>query len=103
MSGAISMSAGWTVEFAGAEGQTPVGHLAALSIVFQPPVSQAQKLRQGRLHLQGGFRHPAVPDVADAYLRLVETGESRAPDDEGGGSLENTENIRGGSDNRSKA
>ncbi len=44
-----------------------------------------------------------IPGVADAFPRLVETGESRAPDDEGGGRLENTENIRGGSDNRSKA
>lgn len=35
------------------------------------------------------------PDVVDAFLRLVEKGEFRAPDDHGGGSLENIENIRG--------
>ncbi len=36
-----------------------------------------------------------TPDVVDAFLRLVEKGELRAPDDHGGGSLENIENIRG--------
>ena len=33
-------------------------------------------------------------DVVDAFLRLVEKGEFRAPDDIGGGSTENIENIR---------
>ena len=33
-------------------------------------------------------------DVVDAFLRLVEKGEFRDPDDVGGGSLENIENIR---------
>ena len=33
-------------------------------------------------------------DVVDAFLRLVEKGEFRDPDDMGGGSLENIENIR---------
>ena len=36
-----------------------------------------------------------TPDVVDAFFRLVEKGELRAPDDHGGGSLENIENIRG--------
>ena len=35
-----------------------------------------------------------TPDVVDAFLRLVERGEFRAPDDHGGGSTENIENIR---------
>lgn len=35
-------------------------------------------------------------DVVDAFLRLVEKGEFRDPDDAGGGSLENIENIRNG-------
>ncbi len=35
-----------------------------------------------------------APDVVDAFLRLVEKGELRAPDDHGGGSMENIENIR---------
>ena len=34
-----------------------------------------------------------TPDVVDAFLRLVEKGEFRAPDDHGGGSTENIENI----------
>ena len=33
-------------------------------------------------------------DVVDAFLRLVEKGEFRDPDDQGGGSTENIENIR---------
>ena len=32
--------------------------------------------------------------VVDAFLRLVDKGEFRAPDDEGGGSMESIENIR---------
>jgi energy-coupling factor transport system substrate-specific component len=32
--------------------------------------------------------------VVDAFLRLVDKGELRAPDDDGGGSTENIENIR---------
>ena len=35
-----------------------------------------------------------TPDVVDAFLRLVEKGELRDPDDVGGGSMENIENIR---------
>ena len=34
-----------------------------------------------------------TPDVVDAFLRLVEKGEFRDPDDHGGGSLESIENI----------
>lgn len=34
-------------------------------------------------------------DVVEAFLRLVDKGEFRAPDDEGGGTTENIENIRG--------
>ena len=33
-------------------------------------------------------------DVVDAFLRLVDKGEFRAPDDVGGGSTESIENIR---------
>ena len=36
-----------------------------------------------------------MPDVVDAFLRLVDRGEFRAPDDKGGGTTENIENIRG--------
>ena len=35
-----------------------------------------------------------TPDVVDAFLRLVEKGELRDPDDNGGGSTESIENIR---------
>ncbi len=35
-----------------------------------------------------------TPDVVDAFLRLVEKGEFRDPDDHGGGSLETIDNIR---------
>lgn len=35
-----------------------------------------------------------MPDVVDAFLRLVEKGKFRDPDDAGGGSMENIENIR---------
>ena len=35
-----------------------------------------------------------TPDVVDAFLRLVDKGEFRDPDDNGGGSTENIENIR---------
>lgn len=35
-------------------------------------------------------------DVVDAFLRLVDKGEFRAPDDQGGGTTENIENIRSG-------
>ena len=34
-----------------------------------------------------------TPDVVDAFLRLVDKGELRDPDDMGGGSMENIENI----------
>ena len=37
-----------------------------------------------------------TPDVVDAFLRLVERGAFRDPDDDGGGSTENIENIRAG-------
>lgn len=33
-------------------------------------------------------------DVVDAFMRLVERGEFRDPDDVGDGSIENIENIR---------
>ena len=39
-------------------------------------------------------------DVVDAFLRLVDKGEFRAPDDHGGGSMENIENIRKGEDKK---
>jgi len=32
-------------------------------------------------------------DVVDAFLRLVDKGEFRAEDDDGGGTLENIDNI----------
>lgn len=35
-----------------------------------------------------------TPDVVDAFLRLVEKGEFRAPDDVGGGTMETIDNIR---------
>ena len=35
-------------------------------------------------------------DVVDAFLRLVDKGEFKAPDDDGGGSTESIENIRSG-------
>ena len=34
-------------------------------------------------------------DVVEAFLRLADNGELRAPDDDGGGSLENIENVKG--------
>ena len=34
-----------------------------------------------------------APDVVDAFLRLVEKGEFRAPDDDGGGSFETVDNV----------
>jgi energy-coupling factor transport system substrate-specific component len=34
-----------------------------------------------------------TPDVVDAFLRLVEKGEFRDPDDHGGGSVDSIENI----------
>ena len=37
-------------------------------------------------------------DVVDAFLRLVEKGEFRAPDDHGGGSIEDISNIRNKTD-----
>ena len=39
-----------------------------------------------------------APDVVDAFLRLVDKGEFRAPDDVGGGSTENIENIHNSQD-----
>jgi len=41
-----------------------------------------------------------APDVVNAFLRLVDKGEFRAPDDHGGGSMENIENIRSGADDQ---
>ena len=35
-----------------------------------------------------------TPDVVDAFLRLVDKGELRDPDDHGGGSVEEVDNIR---------
>ena len=35
-----------------------------------------------------------TPDVVDAFMRLVEKGEFRDPDDVGEGSMENIENVR---------
>lgn len=35
-----------------------------------------------------------APDVVEAFLRLVEKGEFKAPNDDGGGSMESIENIR---------
>ena len=35
-----------------------------------------------------------TPDVVDAFLRLVDKGEFRDPNDLGGGSMENIENVR---------
>ena len=34
-----------------------------------------------------------TPDVVDAFLRLVDKGMFRAPDDHGGGTTENIDNI----------
>ena len=39
-----------------------------------------------------------TPDVVDAFLRLVEKGEFKAPDDDGGGSTEDIDNIHKGYD-----
>ncbi len=39
-----------------------------------------------------------TPDVVDAFLRLVERGEFRDPNDHGGGTTENIENIRAKAD-----
>lgn len=44
-----------------------------------------------------------TPDVVDAFLRLVDRGEFRDPEDDGGGSLENIENIRSGLENSPQA
>ncbi len=44
-----------------------------------------------------------APDVVDAFLRLVEKGKLRAPDDDGGGSTENIENIRNKPDGPAEA
>ena len=43
-----------------------------------------------------------APDVVDAFMRLVEKGELRDPNDHGGGSTENIENIRKEQDAKSK-
>ena len=41
-----------------------------------------------------------TPDVVDAFLRLVDKGEFRAPDDDGGGSMESIENIHAMEENQ---
>ncbi len=41
-----------------------------------------------------------TPDVVDVFLRLVDKGEFRAPDDDGGESMESIENIRAKEDNQ---
>ncbi len=35
-----------------------------------------------------------TPDVMDAFMRLVDKGEFRDPEDSGGGTVENIDNIR---------
>ena len=42
------------------------------------------------------------PDVVDAFMRLVEKGEFRAPDDDGGGTTENIDNIHKAQDEKEK-
>lgn len=44
----------------------------------------------------------ADADVVDAFLRLVDRGEFRDPDDNGGGSLEKIENIHSVLENQSR-
>ena len=44
--------------------------------------------------IKGASGTQLTEDVVDAFLRLVEKGEFRAPDDTGGGSEETIENIR---------
>ena len=39
-------------------------------------------------------QYQITADVVDALMKLVEEGELRDPDDEGGGSTESIENIR---------
>lgn len=46
--------------------------------------------------IRGGSGTQLTADVVDAFLRLVDRGEFRAPDDHGGGSMENIENIHAG-------
>lgn len=46
--------------------------------------------------IKGASGTQLTPDVVDAFLRLVEKGEFRDPDDKGDGSTENIENIRNG-------
>ena len=43
--------------------------------------------------IRGAAGTQLTADAVDAFLRLVEKGEFRAPDDDGGGSTESTENI----------
>ena len=43
--------------------------------------------------IKGAAGTQLAPDVVDAFLRLVEKGEFRDPNDHGGGSMENIENI----------
>jgi energy-coupling factor transport system substrate-specific component len=43
-----------------------------------------------------------TPDVVDAFMRLVEKGKFRAPDDNGGGTTENIDNIHKAQDEKEK-
>ena len=45
--------------------------------------------------IKGASGTQLSPEVVDAFLRLVEKGKFRAPDDHGGGSMESIENIHG--------
>ncbi len=49
--------------------------------------------------IKAGSGTQLAPDVVDAFLRLVDKGEFRAPDDDGGGTTESIENIRNDSKN----
>ena len=42
-------------------------------------------------------------DVVDAFMRLVKKGEFRDPDDDGGGTTENIDNIHKAQNEQSKA
>ena len=46
--------------------------------------------------IKGASGTQLMPDVVDAFLRLVEQGKMRAPDDIGGGTTEDIDNIRNG-------
>ena len=44
--------------------------------------------------IMAGAGTQLTSDVVDAFLRLVEKGEFRAPDDHGGGAMEDIDNLR---------